>query len=397
MTMLCRRSECTGCGACLNVCPMGCIDMRPDAEGFLFPGIDIERCNQCGQCHNACPILFKPGIERGDSPDVYACWNLDDKVRMESSSGGMFSVFADYVLENNGIVYGALLDDSQRLLHSAIFSKDELSGVRKSKYIQSDIKDTYCEAKEHLNSERIVLFTGTPCQIAGLYGFLGNKRYPKLITADIVCHGVPSPLVFKKYQQYLETKYKSQIKEISFRDKKNGWLEPDVLIGFKNEKQRRQQFITQDLYSRAFLANICLRESCYCCHFTTSRRYGDITLADFWGIGQLEPFAHDTNKGVSLVMINSEIGRQIFNSNSNQFFSERRELVEAINGNINLQHPTKRHLDRNGFFESLHLLEFKVLVNKYVPVSTGFRVFVKKMLGRKLVKYIRAVTSKTSK
>lgn len=394
MTMLCQRHECTGCGACFNVCPISCIEMRPDSDGFLSPFIDVQLCTKCQRCHKACPILFQPSIVRGDPPDVYACWNLDDEVRMESSSGGMFSVFADYILENNGVVYGASLDDQQNLKHAGISLKSELGGARKSKYFQSDIAATFREAKEHLESGRLVLFTGTPCQIAGLYGFLGENSYLNLITADIICHGVPSPMVFKKYQRHLEVRYRSPIRDISLRDKTNGWLAPDTLIHFGNGKQYRKSYIAEDPYARAFLANICLRESCHCCHYTSTRRFGDITLADFWGIGREEPFDYDTDKGVSLVLLNTGTGRMIFDKNKHRFFSTKRELVEAINGNIHLQSPSKMHPDREAFLRDLHSIDFAALVDKYVPMPKGWRAFMKNMMGRKGVSFIRAIKCK---
>lgn len=390
MIVLCEHNECTGCGACFNACPTGCIEMRRDVEGFLFPNIDAQRCTQCQLCVQSCPILSNPDIGRSEPQDVYACWNLDENIRMESSSGGMFSVFADYVLENKGVIYGAILDDSQQLNHAAIFSKEELRKVRKSKYFQSDIRETFCEAKRFLDSGRNVFFTGTPCQVAGLYGYLGKNCYENLLTADIVCHGVPSALVFEKYLQHLETKNRSQIESLSFRDKKNGWTEPEIFVSFKNGRQYRKSFVNEDPYSRAFLANICLRESCHCCQYATIKRYGDITLADFWGIGLHEPFTHETDKGVSLVMLNSEIACQIFYKNKDRFFSEKRTLSEAVNGNANLRGPTGMHPDRTVFFANLHKLQFDKLVDKYVPRVRKLRSALKNTLGHKMVMYIRA-------
>jgi len=278
MEKIIEKKNCSGCHACYSICPKQCIKMCEDEEGFWYPQIDKEQCVNCGACKKVCPVLkeYQPN-PRGKA---YACINKDEGIRMKSSSGGIFTLLASAVIEQGGVVFGVAFDSDFSAFHTYVEDKTELEKLRGSKYVQSRIFDTYKKVKEYLDLKRIVLFSGTPCQIGGLKTYLG-KEYDNLIMQDIICHGVPSPLVWQKYITLRETKAGSKIGRTFFRHKKYGWKTYSVRFEFSNRTEYEQIF-SKDLFMRAFLANLCLRPSCYNCHFKSKERESDITLADFW-------------------------------------------------------------------------------------------------------------------
>jgi coenzyme F420-reducing hydrogenase beta subunit len=265
-----RKEDCTGCYACSQICPdeIKCISMVKDNEGFWYPKVDYSKCIKCGLCVDVCPILNNKVVE--NTPVAYACINKNKSIRLESSSGGLFSLIAEQVIEDGGVVFGAGFDENFEVMHSYIEKKNDIGKFRGSKYVQSKIGNTYKQAESFLKSGRKVLFTGTPCQIAGLKSFLGEP-YIGLLCVDLVCHGVPSPDVFKKYIKYRNEKANSQVKRISFRRKDEGWKRFSVSFLFENDTEYRQN-LNNDLYMKAFLKNICLRPSCYECKFKTLHR-----------------------------------------------------------------------------------------------------------------------------
>ena len=221
MLEIINKSNCCGCHACYNACPQNAIIMRKDELGFRYPVIDQEKCIECGLCKKVCPVLNKKKIN--NQPIAYACINKNDNVRRESSSGGIFTLIAEKILDLNGVVFGAQFDEKLNVSHAYVENKEDLYKLRKSKYVQSDIKDSYKKAKEFLDDDRFVLFTGTPCQVEGLYSYL-RKDYNKLYTQDIICHGVPSPAVWKKYKEDVEKQKHMKVVNMNFRDKSNGWM-----------------------------------------------------------------------------------------------------------------------------------------------------------------------------
>ena len=223
---LCPQDECTGCQACMNICPHGCIEMVTNSEGFLNPQIDTHKCIRCSRCRSVCPVLTKAPkcFVRTESPEIYACWIKDDKVRQKSSSGGLFSAIALNVFNQGGIVFGAAFDNQMHLSHIGIDEINLLDKLRRSKYIQSEIGNCFKLVEEKLKTGKPVFFVGAPCQIAGLNLFLGTD-YENLITADFICHGVSSPVVFSKYVEYIESIYSLHVKDVNFRDKRKGWGE----------------------------------------------------------------------------------------------------------------------------------------------------------------------------
>ena len=332
---ICPHDCCTGCAACFSVCPVSCIQMIPDEEGFQKPVIDHEKCIQCKKCIKVCPINSdrRPNLDK--MPDVYACWNKDDDVRYKSSSGGVFSALASYVLSNGGVVFGAAYDENMIVRHIGIESTSELPRLRGSKYVQSDIGDSFIQVKSLLANNRTVLFTGTPCQIAGLRSFIGHDDN-NLITCDIVCHGVPSPGLFSQFIIFIGQKYSKKILDFSFRDKKEGWqIQTSSFQCYDGSSIIINKM--HDSFMCAFRNNSTLRLSCYNCQYKNIDRISDITIADFWGIGKDTPFYHNINKGISLVIINNQKGFNIFNTIFKMLFYEKRNLSEALTNQTSLK------------------------------------------------------------
>lgn len=330
-TKIKEKKGCTGCYACANICPdsVNCISMVEDEEGFWYPKVDYNRCIECGLCIDVCPVLNYRVVE--NALTAYACINKDEQVRLESSSGGLFSVLSEQVIEDGGVVFGAVFGEKFDVVHSYAETREEIGKFRGSKYVQSKIGDAYRQAKSILESGRKVLFTGTPCQIAGLKSFL-RKSCDNLLCVDVICHGVPSPKVWKRYIEYREEKAKSLTQRISFRLKDEGWKRYSVSFLFKNDTEYRQNF-NNDLYMRAFLRNACLRPSCYECKFKSLHPQSDMTLADFWGIQNIAS-EMDDDKGISLLFINSEVGKEMFNKIRNEIIYKEVDINEAVKYNL---------------------------------------------------------------
>ena len=358
MREIAEKQICSGCGACENACPKRCITMQSDSEGFLYPHIDEEKCIDCGKCGKICPVLNEyKGNPKGRA---YACINKDDDTRMQSSSGGVFTLLAEYVLEKGGAVFGAAFDETLNVRHTVVVSKDELYRLRGSKYVQSRIGDTYKSVKEYLNGETPVLFTGTPCQISGLKAYLG-KEYDNLITQDIICHGVPSPGIWQKYLNHLTDVDKSN--PPNFRSKHTGWESYSLRINLKGGKNYIQ-YAASDLYMKAFLNDLCLRPSCYQCHSKSLERESDITLADFWGVENIVPDMFD-NKGTSLVFVNSAKGQKLFDAAADKMICKPVSLDEAVKYNSSAYKPAEENKKRSGFMQEIQDGDFESVVKKY--------------------------------
>ena len=382
---LTNNSACTGCHACTNICIKNCISMQTDKEGFLYPSVDYNLCIKCRKCVDACPTINIRNVDT--NPVAYACINKDLNTRLNSSSGGIFTLIADHILSDDGIVFGACFNQHFELEHKFIKKKEETVILTGSKYLQSEIKYTYAQAKDFLTSGRKVLFTGTPCQIAGLKSYLG-KDYMYLFTIDIICHGVPSPALWKKYIEFRQKKAGSALKKVSFRSKKDGWKQFSVSFLFKSNTIYQKKFST-DLYMKAFLQNICLRPSCYECKFKGLHRQSDITLADFWGIENLLP-AMDDDKGTSLVFVNSTNGLQLFNNISNHMHFEEVNIHNAVLHNPGAIKSFQKNPNREHFFTDLHKLKFNRLVNKYCSVKFHTKLFIfHTKLFNKVIKIIK--------
>lgn len=376
------KSKCCGCTACASKCPKDAIEMIEDENGFKYPVINEEKCVNCGLCEKVCPILTNKKIS--NKPKAYACINKDEEIRKDSSSGGVFSLLAEYVLENNGVVFGAAFDEEFKLKHICIDSKEDLFKLRTSKYLQSYIGDTYKEAQRFLESGKIVLFTGTPCQIEGLKSFL-VKDYDNLYTQDIICHGVPSPKVWNKYKEHRRKIDNDMPKEINFRNKDNGWHKFNLKFTYNNKSYSKNQ--NEDIYMRCFLSNLCLRDSCYNCSFKKYNRLSDITLADYWGVEHIHPEIDD-NKGISLVIINSSKGDKLFEAIKNKCNIKETDIDQAIKYNQSFICSVRNNKNRNNFFEELDTNEFDKLIKKYVKQPNIIKKVLRKVkiIAKKVLK-----------
>lgn len=363
MLKICDLKDCSGCTACKNICPRNAISMKENEKGFRYPHVNSESCINCKLCEKVCPVLnSKENEKKSIIPKAYAAYNNDVEIRMKSSSGGIFSLIAEEILKRNGIVFGAVLDENLNVVHKKAANIVELEQLRGSKYLQSDLGNTYREIRDLLNDGTQVLFTGTPCQIAGLKSFLG-KEYENLYMQDFICHGVPSKKLWEKYLSYREKNGNSKIKKVFFRNKDNkGWSEYQVLLEFENKKSFFD--VTKDLYMQTFLKDIALRDSCYNCKSKKINRDSDITVADFWGISKIAPEMND-EKGVSLVIINSKKGEEILNNIKSNITLKEVEFFEAISGNKSIIQSAMYPEKRDEFFQDLETLELDDLLKKY--------------------------------
>lgn len=309
-----HKADCVGCYACYNICPVNAIMMKADEEGFSYPKVDNLRCIKCEKCGTVCPSLnFVKKTSQAD-PETLAAYCLDEAVLNNSSSGGIFHLLAMKILEAGGIVIGAGFNKCWEVEHKIAENSEELLELQTSKYVQSRIGSTFKIIKDELKTGRRVLFSGTPCQCAGLQKYLG-RVYDNLLLIDFVCHGVPSPLVWQKYLK-LRVKKVNEIQSISFRDKNLSWERFLLKISLKNSNKYLADDLEHDLYLKGFLNNLYLRPSCHECKFCQKNRSVDITLADFWGVKEEVPSMYNSN-GTSLVFIHSKQGKHIFKSLSN--------------------------------------------------------------------------------
>lgn len=338
---ICDKNSCSGCGACVNVCPTDCITLEYDKQGFLAPITDESRCIHCNKCRKTCPANNEYINNNFSKPTCIACYNKHENTVRNSSSGGAFTTIAEYVLEKGGTVFGSKIDETLRPYHIGVTEKSRLQELRGSKYIQSNIQLEYRKVEEYLSNDKFVFFVGTPCQIAGLYAYLGKKEYDKLLTADLVCHGVGSQGFFEKYIRELEEKHRDTIIHVDFRNKdkiKNDYVSK---ITFRNREAIYINSLS-DVYMSCFLKNAIYRESCYTCRYAQIPRIGDITLGDFVGVSEKIIKKTIKRKGISVILLNNSKGKKIFEQvKSNMNFYER-PIEESIKSNRNVSLPTIR-------------------------------------------------------
>ena len=316
---LCPQNVCTGCFACKQECAKGAIHIKED-KGFRYPEIDATLCVDCGLCTKSCPVLNPRQVadENKENTISYAIWNNNLMDRMNSSSGGAFSALADKTIKDGGIVYGAAWDDAMQLRHIGVDDINSLESLRRSKYVQSNTDGVFKDVKQQLKTGRQVLFCGTPCQIAGLLSFLGNKDYPNLITVGVVCHGVPSQRSFDKYLREVEEEKNVKVFDCNFRSKNRGWRTAlNLILSAKNADNKAvtiDKLLSDNVYMNAFLKQYFLRESCYNCPFKGDVKgyNADIMLSDAWSLWSAIPWGEvDFSKGVSAVAANTEKGREL--------------------------------------------------------------------------------------
>lgn len=401
MIILNDKKDCCGCHACVQRCPKQCILMREDEEGFLYPYIDTSLCINCGLCEQVCPVINQsdPRLPL----KVYAAKNPNETIRQASSSGGLFTMLAEQILQRNGVVFGARFNEKWEVIHDYTETLEGLAAFRGSKYVQSRIGDNYQYAKTFLETGREVLFSGTPCQIAGLNSYL-NKKYKNLLTVDLICHGVPSPKIWQIYLNETikrTSKKKVCIENISFRDKRLGWKKFCVTLSLstKDINGIKKDFFNSDIFSKnifmkGFLSNLYLRPSCHSCPSRLFKSGSDITIGDFWGIEYIfDNF--DDDKGVSAIMINSKKGETVYNTLKCK--SLETDLLSVYKGNSPLKHSCPEHSQRKLFFNrflknnfyniTIQLckpkLKYRIkYILRYILSKIGLLIILKKIIHR---------------
>lgn len=352
------KSQCCGCTACASICSHDAIMMQPDALGFLYPVVDKDKCVDCGLCEKVCAFNdHYDTILNLPQPDAYAARHKDMKEVETSRSGAAFIAISDYVLENGGVVYGAGYADHFRVVHKRATTKEERDEFKGSKYVQSDLDHVFRQVKKDLKDGLTVLFSGTPCQTAGLNSYIGKKLRENLILVDIVCHGVPGPYLWRDYIAYLEKKQGDRICWVNFRDKQEyGWKAHKETFKFVNGGGKMN-------FTYLFYQHIMFRYSCGKCHYTNTKRPSDITIADFWGWEKTDPNINKDDKGVSLILVNTEKGREIFEA-----VKDRMTVIPAKLENClqpNLQHPSVIHPKRMAFERDYQRKGFEYVMKKY--------------------------------
>lgn len=351
---LASKHHCSGCSACHDACPKNAIVMVADEEGFLYPRIDEAKCVRCGLCEKVCPSLNR------DLPRtplaVYAAKAKDDELRLKSSSGGVFSLLAQQVLARGGVVYGAGFDHADwHVMHKSAENENELGDLRGSKYVQSDVRGIYASVRSQLISDREVLFSGTPCQVAGLRRYLNILKVDvsKLLLVDVVCHAVPSPLAWRKYldERLAKTGPGAIIRRIAFRHKNCGWKRYSLSLCFADDKEYRCD-LREDTFLRGFLSELYNRPSCHDCQCRELRSGSDLTIADYWSVHEKFP-EMDDDCGTSLVLVNTDFGRSRLDAIGSQVSLVESDFSDAVRVNQSIVRSSGPHLSRTMFFKRL--------------------------------------------
>lgn len=346
-TVRANPAECTGCGACVSICPRKAITMQPDEEGFLYPAVNGDLCVECDLCEKRCPA---GKVQAENKLHAYGVQHKDAQIRRQSSSGGVFTALARGMFARGGVVFGAAFDESLRVEHIGAFDETELAAMRGSKYVQSDAADAVAHAASLLERGIPVLFSGTPCQIAGLKARVGKKYDELLLTVDFVCHGVPSPGVFASYLRELEQKNGKRVIAYTFRDKRLGWKNFSAVATFEDGTEHVGQQTTEP-FLYGFLQNLYLRPSCtQCTALRGGHHVSDITMADLWGADRLCP-DRDDDSGLSLAFVNTPKGRKALEAASAQLVSfPVLDVEQLLRVNPSIEHTAKAHEKRRAFF-----------------------------------------------
>lgn len=392
-----NKIDCCGCSACMQKCPKSCIVMKKDSEGFLYPKIDTDHCISCGLCEKVCPM--KHPYVSANIKDVFAFKHANDYVRFSSSSGGAFYYYANKVLKVHGVVYGAAFDKGWVVRHKRVNNIDDLEYLRKSKYVQSDINDTYVLAQKDLKAGKYVLYSGTPCQIAGLKTFLG-REYENLLTIDVFCHGVPSPEVFNSYLKEIMCRpnatinsniirclnlslesHRNNLLEVNFRDKEHSrWRLCSLKLRFKENTESEKIIVNnwkKDIFNQGFLSHLYLRPSCHKCRFRNQTSGSDISIGDFWGIETVVKNLNDDDLGYNAVIINTEKG---YNVSKDMDRIASTSFEDVVRNNGSLQESPIPHIMREVFFKYYRtwgvLFMAKVCMQKNIIAKIFRKLFI---------------------
>ncbi|MDD2371560.1 MAG: Coenzyme F420 hydrogenase/dehydrogenase, beta subunit C-terminal domain [Firmicutes bacterium] len=377
------KTLCCGCRGCELICPTSAISMIEDNEGFMYPFVDEDKCIHCGMCVKVCPI--KDGGYTNDlvssEPVIYGAYNKEKTVLEESTSGGAFTGIIDSFFEDHILVCGAIFDDDFFVKHLLTDDINLFSKFRGSKYVQSDLNNSYSEIRKSLRKGSKVLFSGTPCQVAGLKAFLG-KEYDNLLCVDIVCHGVPSPKIFSMYKEYLQDKYKSKLANINFRDKSiKGWDTPYMTIEFENGNKLKS-IGYDDPYSMGFYKKLFQRPVCHSCPFSKVPRVSDITLADYWGVENTNP-EFKNNRGTSLMLMNTKKAQMLYDKLCKNLVLGNAILADAIKYNPQLAKATDPNPKRPEFMVDVKSgYNFKKLEKKYFKRRSFLKRFLSIILNK---------------
>lgn len=385
------KINCTGCAMCMNICPYKCISMKPNAEGFLYPVIDQKKCVQCGICVKNCPIINE--CKKSAPMEVYASQIVNEIKLRQSSSGGVAALFSEYVLSAGGIVYGCVYDKELKVCHKRISRISDLSRLCGSKYVQSDFSEVYYQLEKDCEIGKLIVVIGTPCQIAGVRNFL-KKEYENLILIDLICHGVPSPELFKQYLSWKSEKMGGEILSYNFRDKSaKGW---GTVYRAVTATTTATSIATLDPYYFSFIFAETYRESCYQCKYARCERCGDITIGDYWGFDEQHPKTKMVDKnGISAVLVNTKKGQRYFCELKDQQYLIPSTLDKIMVRNSNLHHPAIRTSVRDIFYQNVaeHGFQWaykKLLREKryYIDLTKNIipqtvKDKIKKLIGRK--------------
>lgn len=352
-----NRADCSGCEACANICPKNAVEMHRDAEGFAYPTINRELCVSCGKCDATCPALNFTKKFPDALPKVFAAINPNEKIRRHSSSGGAFTALSELVLQSGGIVFGAGFDENFHVKHTAARTPDELENLRGSKYVQSQIGSVYRQVAVALKSTS-VLFSGTPCQCAGLKKFLGGDN-ENLLTVDIICHGTPSPALWENYIG--ELGYAHEIRHVNFRSKRNGWTNFNVEVNFADQGYYSRS-INSDTYGKIFLSNLTLRPSCHACKFKFPNGQSDLTIGDAWGVQTFAPEMFD-NRGTSVIFVHTLKGKAFLERTTLKL--RQVKFFDAVRYNPAMTVPLAADGRRGNFFAHFSAIADKFAVMQY--------------------------------
>ncbi|MFR1707992.1 MAG: Coenzyme F420 hydrogenase/dehydrogenase, beta subunit C-terminal domain [Clostridium sp.] len=363
ITLYAEKKNCCGCSACMNICPKQAITMKPDVDGFIYPTINNDLCVECRLCKRVCAFQNEP-VSDNEPIATYAAINKDKSVLEESTSGGIFGAIASIIFEKSGIVFGCAFNSAMESEHICINSILDMKKLQGSKYVQSNINNTYADVKKYLKEDVWVLFTGTPCQIAGLKSYL-EKDYNKLITIDLICHGVPSKTFFEGYIRYLEEKLNGDIIDFKFRDKSKGWGHVEKVVYEKKgiiKYTNIQPF--NSYYHSYFLKGDILRENCYECKYACSSREGDFTMGDYWGVEKCHPKIEREN-GISVLLINTSKGLMFIDELKKYLNLTESTFEQARKQNGQLNMPMAKSVRRDAILKTWHEGGYKAVAEEY--------------------------------
>lgn len=370
MIKILDKRDCCGCSACANVCPKHCISMVEDSEGFLYPSVDPNDCINCGLCEKVCPINNPIKEQENSEQKAFIVQNYDERVLRESTSGGAFTAIAKWVISHNGVVFGARFNQNFEVEHFAVEKYEDLKLFRNSKYVQSNIGQTFCQVRDYLNDGRMVLFSGTGCQLEGLFHFL-RKSYENLYTIDVICRAVPSPLVLRKYLE-MQRMHGLQINDVKFRDKNHGYKYSSMSL-FTSNNQDYHEGIDTDSYLRAFFSGMSFRPSCSDCKFRKRYRRTDMTIWDCFTIDEFSKEL-DNDKGATRILAHSSRAEKIISEMNSDLKIIEVDAEKAIRGVKELTEGPNPHPLREKFFEDLNMLPAEEVFQKYFPITIRHRL-----------------------